>query len=223
MFPPYCGRQLKLLGTVSRLCYAKARAKFPQARAVSRQSGRFTRPLRGKFRTRPAIGKYMKKSKHLSLVLMGTLALAGCGSGSQENPQVFKDKMECVASGKFNEEQCAKMEADARAQTPQFASREECVKQFGESTCKQESTGNGNFWMPMLMGFVAGQMLGGTNTTPAQGLYQNPDGKGFKTAKGAQVAKNPGSLGKSGASKTSPLGRAVSRGGFSSGGRAIGS
>lgn len=160
----------------------------------------------------------MKKSKRLSLVLMGTLALAGCGSGSQDNPQVFKDKAECVASGNFNEEQCAKMEAEAKAQTPQFASREECVKQFGESACKQESTGHGNFWMPMLMGFVAGQILGGGNNSPAQGLYQNPSGNGFQTAKGTPT----NTFNKSAAPKTSPLGKAVSRGGFSSGGRAAG-
>lgn len=115
------------------------------------------------------------------------------------------------------------MEADAKAQTPQFASREECVKQFGENACKQENSGNGNIWMPMLMGFMAGQMLGGGNTAPAQGLYQNPNGNGFQTAKGAQVAKTPTTFSKPPtAPKSSPLGKAVSRGGFYSGGRAIG-
>lgn len=179
----------------------------------------------------------MKRSKHLSLVLMGAMALAGCSGAETESADkttIFKNTQECVASGQYTQEQCVKMEADAKAQTPQFATREECVKQFGESACAQQSSGGGNFWMPALLGFMAGRMLGGGSAAPAQGLYQNPSGNGFQTVKGAPVTapKAPPAARTAPATspaakaaptqRTSPFGNAVSRGGFSSGGRAIG-
>lgn len=149
----------------------------------------------------------MKKSKKLSLVLMGALTLASYGNGAlasdvapagepaankaapASEPAVFKDKAECVASGKYNEEQCQKMEADAKAQTPKFASREECVKQFGESACKEQGgDSNGSFWMPAIMGFMAGHLLSNGLSAPSQGVYQNPSGNGFQTSAGAPLS-----------------------------------
>lgn len=151
----------------------------------------------------------MKKSRHLVLVLMGSMALAGCGS-SGDSPRIFQNKAECVSSGSFTEEQCAKMEADALEQSPKFASREDCAAQFGADSCREG--GGGSFWMPALMGFMAGHMLGNSGNAQSMGLYRNPSG-GFQTATGQAIQQNQ---------KSSPIGRAVSRGGFSSGGRAIG-
>lgn len=182
--------------------------------------------------------KKLKKSRQLSLVLMGTLALTAC-SGSDENIMsrnsddkgdiIFKNKSECVASGDFTEEQCAKMEADALASRPKFATREECVAQFGENACQQtqaesnlpgqQAHGN-SMWMPMLAGFIAGQYLG-NRMTPAQGLYQNPQGTGLQTSQGKTFT--PANTVKPATSKASPLGRAVNRGGFSTGSGAVGS
>lgn len=183
----------------------------------------------------------MKKSRKLSLVLMGSILLSACGSKADE-PQVFKDKAECIASGKFNEDQCTKMEAEAKEQTPKFATREECVKQFGENACAQTNHNGGSFFMPMLMGFMAGKLLGGGgNMAPSQGLFPSPNGNQFQTAKGVPVSVPPnfGSPASSSVNKASgnssnnavnrtaprrpsPLGNAVSRGGFSAGSRSIG-
>lgn len=167
----------------------------------------------------------MKRSKNVSLVLMGAMLLStpACGGGENiDEPQVFRNQQECVAGG-FSADQCRAMEEKAKEDAPKFTSREECEKQFGAEMCAGGKESGGNVWMPMLLGFMAGNMLGRSmNSGVAQGLYNDPSKPGqFRTAQGQSVKASP--LGRAisrPASGRAPAG-AVSRGGFS-GGRSIG-
>ncbi|MDR2488127.1 MAG: DUF1190 domain-containing protein [Desulfovibrio sp.] len=136
----------------------------------------------------------MKRSRSLSLLLMGSLALgpAGCGGDKvEEGMHAFATVDECIVSGLFSEEECAEYYTKALAQTPRFSAREECERAFGES-CSEESSqnvvavsggngtvvrqGSGASWMPMMTGFMLGRFMGGGGMMQnSQGLYRSPE------------------------------------------------
>lgn len=149
----------------------------------------------------------MKRSKTVSLILMGSMALGGAGCGNEKADQemyTFTSLNECVTSAIFTEAECKDMAREALAQTPRFASKDDCEAQFGVGACEggpaqkagDGSTvqqGSGGMWMPMMMGFMAGRFLGGGGMMRgSQGLYRDPgaqpgDGRSFRTAGGEQV------------------------------------
>lgn len=154
----------------------------------------------------------MKRSKTISLFLMGSLALGGAGCGSdkaEEGAYTFSSLDECFTSAIFSEAECRELAANALAQTPRFSSLEECEAQFGAGACSQpgpqagqEGTAvqqhSGGMWMPMMMGFMAGRFLGGGGMMQgSQGLYRDPagntqQGRSFRTATGDTVRPGPG-------------------------------
>ncbi len=124
---------------------------------------------------------------------MGSLVLGGSGCGSDnadEGMYTFTTINECVTSGLFSEAECAEFAKNALAETPRFASKEECEGQFGKGACEggpaqsaavPSTNGttvrqhSGSSWMPMMMGFMAGRFLsGGGMMQGSQGLYRDP-------------------------------------------------
>ena len=156
----------------------------------------------------------MKRSKALSLILMGSLTVgtAGCGTDrADEAMYTFTSLDECYSSAIFSEAECKDLARSALAETPKFSSREDCEAQFGEGACEGQpaktaagSDGStvqqhsGGMWMPMMMGFMAGRFLsGGGMMQGSQGLYRDPaanpqQGRSFKTAGGESVKPGPG-------------------------------
>lgn len=146
-----------------------------------------------------------------------SLALAACGSSSDE-PKVYSNLQECAADT-GNAEQCEKWMAEAAKETPRFESREECEAKFGQGACNQTQSGSSghSFFMPMMLGFLAGNMLS-NQSMPASGLYGNPaQPEAARDAKGAPARS--GRLGNA-LSRSSRTNGGVTRGGFSGGGRA---
>lgn len=164
----------------------------------------------------------MKRSKALSLILMGTLAVgtAGCGTDkADETMYSFTSLDECVTSAIFSEAECKDLARNALAQTPKFASLAECEAQFGAGACSSPSAQpgqegqpgagagqgtqvqqhSGGFWMPMMMGFMAGRFMGGGGLMQgSQGLYRDPGAgsqtggdRSFRTATGDTVKADP--------------------------------
>ncbi|MDR0338776.1 MAG: DUF1190 domain-containing protein [Desulfovibrio sp.] len=155
----------------------------------------------------------MKRSKALSLLLMGsmTAASAGCGTDrADEGMYTFTSLNECVTSAVFTEAECRELAMNALAETPRFSSREECEARFGVGVCDgapatvpgqvgdgdgaQVQQHSGGMWMPMMMGFMAGRFLGGGGMMQgSQGLYRDPagqqgqQGRSFRTAGGETV------------------------------------
>ena len=133
----------------------------------------------------------MKRSKTLSLILMGsmTLGTTGCGTDrADEGMYTFNSLDECVTSALFSEAECRELAMDAIAQTPRFTSQADCEAQFGVGACgpsgaspgadpgaapgdpsaaaqeqgaTQVQAHSGGMWMPMMMGFMAGRFMGG--------------------------------------------------------------
>lgn len=179
----------------------------------------------------------MKRSKKAALVLMvpvATLLLAGCGEES-EQAMVFSDPSECSAAGLNDTTQCNADYAAAQALHPQVApkylNKEECETDFGAGQCEtapQQAAQGGSVFMPMMMGFLAGQMMnrGGSNLqqpaaagagskVPTQPLYKSRDDRGtFRTATNTPVAKGIGPITLKPSQVKPQVGQVVRRGGF---------
>lgn len=170
--------------------------------------------------------KTFKRSKTARLIMMAPAAgliLAGCGEKPVE-VQVFNTPDECAAY--YNPPaECKAAFAEAQALHPQvaprYASKQECEADFGSGRCEtapvlaantteqtQQAQQSSGFFMPMMMGFMAGQMLnrGGMaanptqqtasasrNPVPSQPLYKSRDDRStFRTATNTAVASQPG-------------------------------
>ena len=182
----------------------------------------------------------MKRSKKTALVLMvpvATLLLAGCGEESQQ-ALVFSDPSECSAAGLNDTAQCNAEFAAAKALHPQVApkylDKAECEVDFGAGNCEtapQQTTSGGSVFMPMMMGYMMGQMMnrGGSNfqqpaaagagaagsKVPTQPLYKSRDDRGtFRTATNKPVAGGIGPITLKPSQVKPQVGQVVRRGGF---------
>lgn len=125
----------------------------------------------------------MKKSRSIKLVLLGgaSLALAACGDEVPPDARFFANVEECAAS--YSEAQCQdafkKSETAFAAEAPKFTRKEECEAQFGAGNCETRETaqaggGMGSFFMPMMMGYMMGNMLSGGSAFNRP-VYRGPD------------------------------------------------
>ena len=182
----------------------------------------------------------MKRSKKTALVLMvpvATLLLAGCGEESQQ-ALVFSDPSECSAAGLNDTAQCNADYAAAKALHPQVApkylDKAECETDFGAGNCEtapQQTTSGGSVFMPMMMGYMMGQMMnrGGSNfqqpaaagagaagsKVPTQPLYKSRDDRGtFRTATNKPIGGGIGPISRKPSQVKPQVGQVVRRGGF---------
>ena len=62
---------------------------------------------------------------------------------------------------------------EAAKTAPKYATREDCVAEFGEAQCTSapapaqagmaaESQSSGSFWMPLMAGYMMGRLMGGS-------------------------------------------------------------
>mgnify|MGYP002714818131 CR=1 FL=1 len=171
--------------------------------------------------------KLLKRSKKAALVMMVptvTILMAGCGEEPVQSA-VFETVDQCAAY--YNPEQCKADLAQATALhtqvAPKYTSQQACEADFGAGQCETppatQAQSGGGFFMPMMMGFLMGQMMNGGNKlkqpVQPQPLYKSRDDQGtFRTANNTPVAKSTGSTYLRPSSvQTRPAGL-VSRGGF---------
>ena len=136
----------------------------------------------------------MKRSGRIALVMMGTsaLALTACGEPKTE-AAVFETVEQCVAERGITAEQCYGEFDAAKAQhaevAPKYASRADCEADFGPEGCEvspYRTDAGGGVFMPLMAGFLMGQMMGGRAHT--QPLYRSQDdSKNFRTANNRSV------------------------------------
>ena len=104
---------------------------------------------------------------------------------------------------------------EAARTAPKYASREDCVAEFGEGQCQQApaqagvATENqaqaqqsgGSFWMPLMAGYMMGRLMGGgagyaqqplfsskNPASPAYGQYTDASGKSYGAAQPGRSA-----------------------------------
>ncbi len=105
-----------------------------------------------------------KRSRGVALTTLtataGTLTLTGCGDEPMVEGQVFPTVAACVAAGTPQgecQEAYNQALADNENDAPRFESQDLCEGEFGSGQCQQRFAGGGgggNFWVPLLGGFV---------------------------------------------------------------------
>ncbi len=137
----------------------------------------------------------MKRSRSVALVILGAAAfgLSACNE-EQTEASAFPDKESCLAQaspgGWFTAKDCEDSFAEAKAihdeTAPRYESRELCEAEHGAEACAGEaasgSGGGGGIFMPLFMGYMIGQALGGGRVMSqpvvrsAGGGFATPDG-----------------------------------------------
>jgi len=184
----------------------------------------------------------MKRTKHIDLDLMrkglkkrllqapltlgiAVVALASCSN--QEEVAVVNSPEDCAAKTELNLGECEaayqKAQAEAERTGPKYNSNAQCESEFGSGQCRQSRSGG--VFMPMMTGFMVGQMLSGNNSYGGSGYnpvyrYNNrrsSQHNRIMTADGTVIGKagqRSYRVGKS-TLKTKPtVTRTVRRGGF---------
>jgi len=151
-------------------------------------------------------------ARHLTPVALAVSAvfmLAACEQ-ADETVSMYQNADDCSAANPGKSAQCttafnsAKEEAVKTA--PKYATREDCVAEFGEGQCQQapvqagvgttnaESQSSGSFWMPLMAGYMMGRMMGGgmgqqqplfsskNPSSPANGKFVDASGKSYGAA-----------------------------------------
>jgi len=159
----------------------------------------------------------MKRSVAVTLVLMGSAGLSGCGD-SEVDSAVYQNFAECVQNGLYDQARC---EADYRQalnshiQTaPAYTSKQDCEAEFGVGQCEaqpaevlglQQAAANqdnstvqagsgGSFFLPMMAGYMMGSMLSNNNRMAPQALYRQNGQGAFVNGNGARVASSSGAV-----------------------------
>jgi len=125
----------------------------------------------------------MKRSTTATLLLMSIapLMLTACDDPQAQNQaqaqaeapapaqiqsQAFKTIDDCTHAGNtpaecqtaFNQAQ-----TNATAAAPHYATRDDCIRQFGPDMCQERSGSEGSFWGPLMTGFMISHMLGSSS------------------------------------------------------------
>ncbi|PHM43790.1 membrane protein [Xenorhabdus szentirmaii] len=110
----------------------------------------------------------------VAIAVSAVFMLSACEQ-SDETVSLYTNADECSQANPSQSEQCktayntALKEAEKTA--PKYATREECVAEFGEQQCTQTPTqagvgqaqaqsSGGSFWMPLMAGYMMGRLMG---------------------------------------------------------------
>jgi uncharacterized protein YgiB involved in biofilm formation len=104
-----------------------------------------------------------KTTSAKSVMLTGTLLIAGCGSSSQE-AMIFNTVEQCIAENPNSNVECEKAYdsavSEAERTAPKYNSQRACEMEFGYNQCAR-SQSNSGWFLPALGGFMVGRLIGG--------------------------------------------------------------
>jgi uncharacterized protein YgiB involved in biofilm formation len=174
----------------------------------------------------------MKRWSSISVAMLASvslIALSACEEPTVE-AAVFEGLQQCLDNPDMDPDQCRDNFSAARTQhaavAPKYSSAQDCQADFGAERCEKapyQTSGGGSVFMPLMMGYMMGSMLGGRGGVAAQPLYRSAgDSKSFRTADNKNVGSKTGRtrVANSAASRPSAKTSTIKRGGFGrSGGR----
>lgn len=166
-------------------------------------------------------------ARHLTPVALAVTAvfmLAGCEQ-SDETVKLYQNADDCTAANPSQSAECTTTYNNALQEAaktaPKYASREDCVAEFGEGQCQQapvpaqaglapsgenqaQAQESGSFWMPLMAGYMMGRMMGGgmgfqqqpvftskNPASPAYGKYTDAAGKNYGAAQPGRTVTVP--------------------------------
>lgn len=154
------------------------------------------------------------QARHLTPVAFAVSAvfmLAGCEQ-SDETVSLYQNADDCAKANPGQSAQCTtaynNAQKEAERTAPKYATREDCVAEFGENQCQQtpaqagvgttannaEAQQSGSFWMPLMAGYMMGRMMSGgayaqqplfsskNPASPANGKFVDATGKNYGPA-----------------------------------------
>ncbi|MFS8112654.1 DUF1190 domain-containing protein [Rhizobium jaguaris] len=127
----------------------------------------------------------------VSLLLMGTAALTGCGQ-KEDTVQIYSDVDACIAGKIFSADECrsqlAEAETERERNAPAYETATNCEKDYGVNNCQPTTSahqsGTGHF-IPMLGGYLVGTAA---RTLDTRALYRPRGSSDFRTATGRSLA-----------------------------------
>ena len=174
----------------------------------------------------------MKRSRILKLSIMSASALTLIACEQSQEVGVFENLEQCSNQAGFSREECSNSEKLARSEhirvAPKYSSVTDCERDFGADKCEiapQRTTTGGSVFMPMMMGYMMGSMLGGGRSMMPQPLYRSMDDtKNFRTGDNQRVSNKTGltKVSKGLTRMPSTKTRTIRRGGFGAAARSVG-
>ena len=177
----------------------------------------------------------MKSRSSFVLGLMmsvSLVALTGCDE-PKVDASIYSSVDQCKRDPLVPPDECEKSFREAKSQhaavAPKYASKADCQADFGENKCEQapyRSAGGGSIFMPMMMGYMMGSMLGGRRSMASQPLYRTSKNPGsFRTADNRNVGAKTGQTRVASSTTRRPSFKSttMSRGGFGASGGRFGS
>lgn len=174
----------------------------------------------------------MKRSKSIALVMMGagSLVLSACEEPTVE-ARVYRDIGQCLDDPAMDATTCQEnfrlAEEQHAAVAPKYTDAAACEADFGADQCEPapyRTESGGSVFMPLMMGYMMGSMLGRGNVA-AQPLYRSADDpKAYRTADNRNVGAATGKTTVARSAAASPAAKpyTVSRGGFGARARTLG-
>ncbi|MBN8534881.1 MAG: DUF1190 domain-containing protein [Rhizobiales bacterium] len=136
--------------------------------------------------------------KRSSMIFLGATGILVAGAwlgrstgplGHDEKANIYDDVNACITAQVLTRDQCEAEFAAARerhlAEAPRFSSASTCETQYGSGQCQPATIAGTSYFLPVMAGILAGQML--VNRRPAQALLpplrtQQPCAPGFTPA-----------------------------------------
>lgn len=181
----------------------------------------------------------------VAVAVSAVFMLSACEE-SDETVSLYTNAQDCSQANPSQAEQCTlaynNALQEAAKTAPKYATQADCIAEFGESMCTQApaqagiagtsstsgeqtaqaQSGGGSMWMPLMMGYMMGRMMGGgaasqplfsskNPASPANGKFVDSTGKSYgpATAGGRSI-----SVPKTAMAPKPPTTSTVTRGGF---------
>lgn len=152
----------------------------------------------------------------VAVAVSAVFMLSACEE-SDETVSLYTNAQDCSQANPSQAEQCTlaynNALNEAAKTAPKYATQEDCVAEFGEAMCTQapaqasiagtstpaageqaaQSQSSGSMWMPLMMGYMMGRMMGGgapsqplfsskNPASPANGKFVDATGKSYGPA-----------------------------------------
>ena len=176
----------------------------------------------------------MKRRNSISIAMLvgvSPIALSACEE-PKVDAAVYDSLQQCIDDPDVPREQCEQSYGEARSRhasvAPKFTSENDCQAEFGAGNCERapyRTSSGGSIFMPLMMDYMMGSMLGGRRSVFPQPLYRTTaDSRNYRTADNKKVGATRGRtrVASSAASRPSVKSSTLSRGGFDSLGRRFG-
>ncbi|MBG6240668.1 MAG: DUF1190 family protein [Candidatus Symbiopectobacterium sp. Dall1.0] len=152
----------------------------------------------------------------VALAISAAFILAGCEQ-TDETVSMYQNADDCSAANPSMSAQCttaynnALKEAEKTA--PKYASKEDCVAEFGKAQCTPvpaqastaaQPTQTSSSWMPLMAGYMMGRMMSGgagfaqqplfssrSPASPANGQFVDASGKSYGAATSGRTVTVP--------------------------------